>query len=148
MSNSKVIITSTPNGMNRFYEIYMDSVEGKNTYTPLRVDWWQVPGRDDEWKKMTIANLGSEEDFNQEYGLQFFSSDKLLLASKDLKKMFNVRTNYVVPEWTQDPEYGDLFDGFSCHPNLEKTTPAPHHFWTAHAVQIRAATKCRQRSPR
>jgi hypothetical protein len=123
MTNSKVIITSTPNGMNRFYEIYMDAVEGKNSYTPLRVDWWQVPGRDDEWKKMTIANLGSEEDFNQEYGLQFFSSDKLLLASKDLKKMFNVRTNYVIPEWTQSPEYGDLFDGYSCHPNLATATP-------------------------
>jgi hypothetical protein len=101
----------------------MDAVEGKNSYTPLRVDWWQVPGRDDEWKKMTIANLGSEEDFNQEYGLQFFSSDKLLLASKDLKKMFNVRTNYVIPEWTQSPEYGDLFDGYSCHPNLANATP-------------------------
>jgi len=36
----------------------MDAVEGKNAYVPLRVDWWQVPGRDDEWKKMTIANYG------------------------------------------------------------------------------------------
>ena len=123
MTNSKVIITSTPNGMNRFYEIYMDAVEGKNTYTPLRVDWWQVPGRDDEWKKMTIANLGSEEDFNQEYGLQFFSSDKLLLSSKDLKKMFNLRTIYVEPEWAQDPEYGDLFDGLVVHPNWKDLTP-------------------------
>jgi len=124
MTNSKVIITSTPNGMNRFYEIYMDAIDGKNSYTPLRVDWWQVPGRDDDWKKMTIANLGSEEDFNQEYGLQFFSSDKLLLSSKDLKRIFNIRTQYEEPEWCQDPSLGDLFNEFSAHPNFAKLTPA------------------------
>jgi hypothetical protein len=122
-TNSKVIITSTPNGMNRFYEIYMDAMNGLNTYVPLRVDWWQVPGRDEEWKKMTIANLGSEEDFNQEYGLQFFSSDKLLLPSKDLKKIFSFRTTYEVPEWAQTPENLDLLDGFSVHPNFNKFTP-------------------------
>lgn len=123
-TNSKVIITSTPNGMNRFYEIYMDAMNGLNTYVPLRVDWWQVPGRDEEWKKMTIANLGSEEDFNQEYGLQFFSSDKLLLPSKDLKKIFSFRTTYEVPEWAQTPDNLELLEGFSVHPNFSKFTPA------------------------
>ena len=122
-SKSKVIISSTPNGMNRFHDIYMDAVIGKNSYTPLRVDWWQVPGRDEEWKKMTIANLGSEEDFNQEYGLQFFSSDKLLLPSKDLKKVFSLKTNYIVPDWAQTPDYLELFTGFSAHPNFAKLTP-------------------------
>ena len=122
-SNSKIIITSTPNGMNRFYDIYMDAMNGANTYVPLRVDWWQVPGRDDEWKQSTIANLGSEEDFNQEYGLQFFSSDKLLLPSKDLKKIFNLRTSYITPEWAQSPDHLVLLDGFTVHPNLAKLTP-------------------------
>jgi hypothetical protein len=122
-SNSKIIITSTPNGMNRFYEIYMDALNGDNTYVPLRVDWWQVPGRDDAWKQMTIANLGSEEDFNQEYGLQFFSSDKLLLPSKDLRKIFTFRTTYVTPEWAQAPDNMNLLDGFSVHPNFSKLTP-------------------------
>ena len=121
-SNSKVIITSTPNGMNRFHDIYMDAVEGKNAYNPLRVDWWQVPGRDDEWKKITIANLGSEEDFNQEYGLQFFSSDKLLLPSKDLKKVFSFKTQYSVPEWAQTPDSEYLMDGLVVHPNFAKLT--------------------------
>ena len=122
-SNSKVIITSTPNGMNRFYEIYMDAINGQNTYVPLRVDWWQVPGRDEEWKKMTIANLGSEEDFNQEYGLQFFSSDKLLLPSKDLKKLFTLKTQYVIPEWAQTPDHLTLLDGFTVHPNFSRFSP-------------------------
>jgi len=122
-TNSKVIITSTPNGMNRFYEIYMDAINGQNTYVPLRVDWWQVPGRDEEWKKMTIANLGSEEDFNQEYGLQFFSSDKLLLPSKDLKKLFTLKTQYVIPEWAQTPDHLTLLDGFTVHPNFSRFSP-------------------------
>lgn len=120
--NSKIIITSTPNGMNRFYEIYMDAMNHNNEYVPLRVDWWQVPGRDDEWKRSTIANLGSEEDFNQEYGLQFFSSDKLLLQSKDLKKIFALRTQYVIPEWAQTPTTLDLLHGLTVHPNFSKLT--------------------------
>jgi hypothetical protein len=107
--------------MNRFYEIYMDALNGLNTYSPLRVDWWQVPGRDDKWKAETIANMGSEEDFNQEYGLQFFSSDRLLLSSKDLKKIFSIATKYEEPlkiNW--DPEVLALMEGnFTVHPNLK-----------------------------
>ena len=121
-TQSKIIITSTPNGMNKFYEIYMDAVEGRSEYVPLRVDWWQVPGRDENWKKFTIANLGSEEDFNQEYGLQFFSSDVLLLSSKTLKKLFNLKTDYVIPNWAQEPDVIDLLDGLSFHPNMAKLT--------------------------
>jgi hypothetical protein len=121
-SKSKIIITSTPNGMNKFYEIYMDALNGRNQYTPLRVDWWQVPGRDEAWKKFTIADLGSEEDFNQEYGLQFFSSDVLLLPSKTLKKIFNLRIEYRVPEWAQKPDVIDLLDGLQFHPNMARMT--------------------------
>lgn len=120
---SKVIITSTPNGMNRFHDIYMDAVNGKNGYVPLRVDWWQVEGRDEEWKKLTIANLGSEEDFNQEYGLQFFSSDKLLLPSKDLQTLFKLKVPYVIPDWAQSPDNINILDGFSVHPNFNRFTP-------------------------
>jgi hypothetical protein len=65
---ARVIITSTPNGMNKFWELYKGAVEGENEFNPIRVEWWQVPGRDEEWKKKEIAALGSEEDFNQEYG--------------------------------------------------------------------------------
>jgi hypothetical protein len=123
-TTSKIIITSTPNGMNRFYEIYMDALNSKNTYAPLRVDWWQVPGRDEKWKAETIANMGSEEDFNQEYGLQFFSSDRLLLPSKDLKKLFSIATKYVIPEKVDaDPEIQPLLqNNLLVHPNLKDWT--------------------------
>lgn len=92
---AKVMITSTPNGRNKFWEIWTSAIDRDNEYSPMRVDWWQVPGRDEEWKKKTIANFGTETDFNQEYGLQFFSSDQLLLSSNDLKKIDNSQSMYV-----------------------------------------------------
>ena len=95
MPNSKIIITSTPNGLNTFHSLWIAALEGKNSYFPMRVDWWQAPGRDEEWKKITIANLASEEDFNQNYGLQFFSADHLLLDSYDMKKIYEIKQAYV-----------------------------------------------------
>lgn len=93
--NSKIIITSTPNGQNKFYEIWTNAMEGKGDFHPMRIDWWQVEGRDEEWKQLTIENLGSIEDFNQEYGLQFFKGDNLLLNSSDLKKIDSIKQNFV-----------------------------------------------------
>jgi len=84
---SRVIITSTPNGMNKFWEIYKGAIDGENEFNPIRVEWWQVPGRDEEWKRKEIAALGSEEDFNQEYGCMFLSSSRLLLDSQTLKRL-------------------------------------------------------------
>jgi len=92
--NGKIIITSTPNGKNKFWEIWKDAVNRDSNFVPLRVDWWQVSGRDEQWKKDKIADLGSIEDFNQEYGLQFFASDKLLLNSRDLKRLDIIKQEY------------------------------------------------------
>lgn len=95
---SRIIITSTPNGMNKFHDIYQDAMKKKNSFNPIRVDWWQVPGRDDAWKQREIGNLGSEELFNQEYGNQFLSSSSLLLGSDELKKIKNNGVEYVWKE--------------------------------------------------
>ena len=114
--NSKVIITSTPNGKNKFYEIWSDAISGKSEYVPIRVDWWQVPGRDEAWKQKTIANLGSVEDFNQEYGLQFFSSDQLLLTSTDLKRLYNIKTDYRNSKLTVDEDHYYINENFYVHP--------------------------------
>jgi hypothetical protein len=92
---SRIIITSTPNGMNKFYEIYQGAITGENSFNPIRVDWWQVPGRDEAWKQKEIGNLGSEELFNQEYGNQFLSSSSLLLGSGELKKIKSNGAEYV-----------------------------------------------------
>jgi hypothetical protein len=84
---SRMIITSTPNGFDLFQELYQGAIDGANEYTPLRVDWWDVPGRDEAWKQREIGNLGSEEAFNQQYGCQFLSSSSLLLTSEQINKL-------------------------------------------------------------
>jgi len=109
---SRIIITSTPNGMNKFYEIYQGALDGENSFNPIRVDWWQVPGRDEAWKQKEIGNLGSEELFNQEYGNQFLSSSSLLLGSSELKK---IRRNEVEYTWR---EIGCLHDNNINYENL------------------------------
>jgi len=67
-TDTKVIITSTANGLgNMFHKLWEGAMQGTNDYKPFRVDWWDVPGRDAEWKRQTIANT-SELQFNQEFG--------------------------------------------------------------------------------
>lgn len=63
---SKVLIVSTPNGLNKFYRMWKDATEGRSTYTPVEVHWSMVPGRDEKWKEETIRNT-SEEQFRQEF---------------------------------------------------------------------------------
>jgi hypothetical protein len=84
---SRVIITSTPNGYDLFHDLYEGAISNMNEYTAIRVDWWEVPGRDEDWKAREIANLGSEEAFNQQYGCQFLSSSSLLLSSEELLRL-------------------------------------------------------------
>ena len=94
-SNSKVIITSTPNGFNKFYDIYSSAEKGLNEYSPFRVDWWDVPGRDEAWMRQEVANLGSEEAFNRQYGNQFIASSSLLLGADSLKKLQKEQKDFV-----------------------------------------------------
>jgi hypothetical protein len=116
---SRIIITSTPNGMNKFYEMYSDAVKQQNTFNPIRVDWWQVPGRDEAWKQNEISNLGSEELFNQEYGNQFLSSSTLLLGSNELQKIKRNEIEYVWRE-IDDFHYADLkYENFLWHPKFD-----------------------------
>ena len=103
-SNSKVIITSTPNGFNKFYDIYNAADKGLSEYTPFRVDWWDVPGRDDKWMKQEVANLGSDEAFNRQYGNQFIASSSLLLSAASLKKITQAQVEF---EHREIPEFDD-----------------------------------------
>ena len=70
---SKILMVSTPNSTdNKFYEIFSGAENGTiSQWKSLRIDWWQVPGRDEKWKQDMIAVLGSEEKFLQEFGNQF-----------------------------------------------------------------------------
>ena len=85
-NTTKVIIISTPNGMNMFYKLWHDAERGKNGYIPLEVHWSQVPGRDAEWKRQTIANT-SERQFTQEFECEFLGSVDTLITPSKLRMM-------------------------------------------------------------
>lgn len=70
IQDTKLIISSTPNGNNKFYKLYQDAVDDKNVFNPIRIDWYVVPGRDESWKNEQIRILG-EDVFNREYLLKF-----------------------------------------------------------------------------
>jgi hypothetical protein len=94
--------------MNLFHDIYQGAIEHKNNYFPIRVDWWQVPGRDERWKAQEIANLGSEELFNQEYGNQFLASSRLLFDSQTLMLMKRTSGHFECKETDTFLDYPDL----------------------------------------
>jgi hypothetical protein len=79
--DTKVIVTSTANGIgNQFHKIWEGAVQEINEFKSFRVDWWDVPGRDDEWKRQTIANT-SQLQFDQEFGNTFFGTGDTLISA-------------------------------------------------------------------
>jgi len=84
--NTKVIIVSTPLGLNLFHSIWKKAVEKENSYIPIEINWWDVPGRDEVWKKETIENT-SEEQFRQEFNTEFIGSTNTLISAAKLISM-------------------------------------------------------------
>jgi len=122
LSSSKIArlaVVSTPNGLNKFYDIYQGAINKTNTFHPMRVDWWQIPGRDEEWVRQETENLGSVEDFNQEYGLQFLVSDKLLLDGKTLANIKNKCVEYEWRELIDLHDTGINYDKLTWHPKFD-----------------------------
>ena len=83
---SKVMIVSTPHGMNMFYKLWMDAVNKKNDYVPTEVHWSAVPGRDEKWKEQTIRNT-SESQFQTEFECEFLGSVDTLINASKIKSM-------------------------------------------------------------
>ena len=81
---TKVIIVSTPNGMNLFYKLWSDAETERNSYIPIEVHWSEVPGRDEKWKEETIANT-SQEQFNREFECEFLGSVNTLIHPTKIK---------------------------------------------------------------
>ena len=82
--STKVIMVSTPHGMNHFYRYWHDAERGRNDYIPTEVHWSEVPGRDAEWKEQTIKNT-SEEQFRTEFECEFLGSVDTLISASKLK---------------------------------------------------------------
>ncbi len=107
--STKVIIVSTPHGMNHFYRMWTDAEKKRNEYVPTDVHWSEVPGRDAVWKEQTIANT-SEQQFKIEFECEFLGSVDTLIAPSKLKALvFDKPLNsnagldiHVVPEKGHD----------------------------------------------
>ena len=84
--STKVMIVSTPHGMNMFYKLWVDAEEGRNSYVPIEVHWSEVPGRDEAWKAETIKNT-SESQFNTEFECEFLGSIDTLITPAKLRVM-------------------------------------------------------------
>lgn len=85
-SKTKVIIVSTPKGMNHFYKLWKDSINGINSYINIEVHWREIPGRDDEWRDETIKNT-SPEQFRQEFETEFLGSSNTLVDGAKLRNL-------------------------------------------------------------
>ena len=84
--STKVLIVSTPLGMNMFYKMWADALEKRNNYVPVEVHWSEVPGRDEKWKQETIKNT-SEVQFTQEFECEFIGSTHTLINATKLRTM-------------------------------------------------------------
>lgn len=95
-AKAKLMITSTQNGYNLFYRLYKAAEAGENDYKPFKTDWYEVPEwnpekkcwekRDEAWRQKQIANYGSEEAFNSQFGTDFDVSANTLINKRKLDK--------------------------------------------------------------
>ena len=92
--DTQIIITSTANGVgNVYHKLWEGAVQKTNEFTPFRVDWWDVPGRDEKWKQETINNT-SELQFEQEFGNTFHGRGNTLISA-----------NHLLAQQSKDPEF-------------------------------------------
>ena len=92
--DTQIVITSTANGIgNVYHKIWEGAMQKTNEFKPFRVDWWDVPGRDEEWKRSTIANT-SELQFEQEFGNTFHGRGNTLIGA-----------NYLLAQQSVEPEF-------------------------------------------
>ena len=128
---SRINITSTPNGFNKFYEIFADADQGKNEYKATRIDWWQHPDRDDAWYQRELGNLGSEDAFNRQYGNEFTSSSSLLLSPGTMK---SIRKNAKKFIWHDLEEFENIhidtegFLGFDPDFDIEEAADSDKYY--------------------
>ena len=83
---TKILMTSTPNGLNMFYHMWMDAVEGRSTYKAVEAHWSEVPGRDEKWRSETVRNIGIEK-FRVEFETEFLGSSNTLISGEHLRRL-------------------------------------------------------------
>jgi hypothetical protein len=85
-STTKVIIVSTPNGLNLFYRMWEDAIKQRSEYKPIEIHWSMVPGRTEEWKEQTIRNTSADQ-FRQEFECEFIGSTNTLIHPVKLRSL-------------------------------------------------------------
>lgn len=93
-TTSKILISSTPNGMNHYYRMWTEAVEGQNGFTHIEANWRQVPGRDQKWADEQRRVLG-EQKFLQEMECEFMGSSGTLISAAGLKSLAFVKPLHV-----------------------------------------------------
>ena len=109
-TKTKMIIVSTPYGMNQFYKLWTDAENKRNDYVPIEVHWSEVPGRDEKWKEATIRNT-SPEQFQQEFECEFLGSVNTLISPAKIKNMaYNdpIQSNAGLDVY-EDPKKGNTY---------------------------------------
>lgn len=130
----KMMITSTTNGRNLFFRLYMSAKAGESDYTAMEVNWDRVPEwdpeqrcwvkRDEKWKQRQIGNLGSEEEFNKQFGISFDTSSVTLISKKILKRLLTSSIKFINKEVPGLERVDDWF----FHPDFEVEDIYKDHF--------------------
>lgn len=124
-ARARFMITSTQNGRNLFYRLYKAAEAGESEYAPFVTNWWEVPEynpdkkcwekRDEAWHQRQVANYGSEEAFNSQFGTNFDISSNTLISQKVLSKKALKTVNFII----KDLPGVSLSDYYFWHPNFD-----------------------------
>ena len=87
---TRIAMTSTPCGMEAFHKTWQNAVKGDNEYKAYKVKWDDIPGRGEEFKRETIANIGLRA-WRQEYACEFLGSDDTLIDPNTLINLVHKR---------------------------------------------------------
>lgn len=98
---SKIILTSTQNGYNLFQEIFDAAETGLTPFKAHKINWWDIPGRDETWMHNQIAALGSEESFLRQYGTNWMTNESRLLTADQIKRLESDKKRYVFREFEE-----------------------------------------------
>ena len=122
---ARFMITSTQNGYNLFYRLYKAAEAGISEYKAFKVDWDRIPEwnpekrcwekRDEAWKQKQVANYGSEEAFNAQFGTNFDISANTLIAQKIISKRQQRLVEFVEKEMPGVP----YSDSWLWHPDFD-----------------------------
>ena len=124
-ARARFMIISTQNGRNLFYRLYKAAEAGESEYAPFVTNWWEVPEynpdkkcwekRDEAWHQRQVANYGSEEAFNSQFGTNFDISSNTLISQKVLSKKALKTVDFIV----KDLPGVSLSDYYFWHPNFD-----------------------------